>query len=93
MNFAVQPAATNVSASAGGVAIGAAITRREDDFSVVSVTFGRGVFYRESYAYTVSFDLVDAGGNGTRDLRIGRNLAAFPVWAFGSSGRNAASPG
>jgi hypothetical protein len=87
VNFAVQPAATNVSASAGGVAIGAAITRREDDFSVVSVTFGRGVFYRESYAYTVSFDLVDAGGNGTRDLRIGRNLAAFPVWAFGSSGQ------
>jgi hypothetical protein len=84
LNFAVQPGASNVTATADGAAIGASVTRREDDFSVISVTFGRGVFYLQSYAYTVSFDLVDAGGRGTRDLRIGRNLAAFPVWAFGS---------
>ena len=36
--------------------------------------------------YTVSFDLVDPGGTGTRDLRIGSSLAAFPVWAFGTQG-------
>ena len=53
---------------------------------LVEVTFGRGVFYRQSYPYTVSFDLVDPGGAGTRDLRIGSSLAAFPVWAFGTQG-------
>ena len=44
------------------------------------------IFYRQSYPYTVSFDLVDPGGTGTRDLRIGSSLAAFPVWAFGTQG-------
>ena len=93
VNFAVQPGASNLAATSGGAPIGAAFTRREDDFTVVSVTFGRGVFYRQSYAYSISFDLVDAGGNGTRDIRIGHNLAAFPVWAFGSSGEPGGSVG
>jgi hypothetical protein len=91
VNFAVQPGATNVSATSGGLGIGASVTRREDDFSVVSVNFSRGVFYRQSYAYTVRFDLVDAGGKGTRDLRIGSSLAAFPVWAFGTEGEAGSS--
>ena len=51
----------------------------------IEVTFGRGVFFQQSYAYTVTFDLVDPGGEGTRDLRIGESLAAFPVWAFGTA--------
>jgi hypothetical protein len=91
LEFAVQPGATNVAASSGGQPIGATISRREDAFSVISVTFGRGIFYRQSYAYSVSFDLVDAGGNGTRDLRIGTSLAAFPVWAFGTQGEAGSS--
>ena len=91
VNFAVQPGATNVAATAGGVPIGAVVRRREDDFSVIGVTFGRGVFYRQSYAYTVSFDLIDAGGRGTRDLRIGNSLVAFPVWAFGTADEQGSS--
>jgi hypothetical protein len=84
VNFAVQPGASNVVALSAGQAIGATVVRREEDFSVIGVTFGRGVFYQQSYADTVSFDLLDAGGRGTRDLRIGSSLAAFPVWAFGT---------
>jgi hypothetical protein len=84
VNFAVQAGAANVVAFAGGQAIGAAVTRRTDDFTLLEVTFSRGVFFHQSYAYTVVFDLVDPGGAGTRDLRIGRSLAAFPVWAFGT---------
>jgi hypothetical protein len=91
VNFAVQPGAANVSATSGGQGIGASVSRREDDFSVISVSFGRGIFYRQSYAYTVRFDLVDAGGKGTRDLRIGSSLAAFPVWAFGTEGESGSS--
>jgi hypothetical protein len=83
-SFAVQPGAANVLASSGGAAIGASITRREEGFAVIEVTFGSGVFYQQSYAYTVSFDLVDPTGHGSGDLRIGRSLAALPVWAFGS---------
>lgn len=82
--FAVQPGVSNVSASSGGQPIGAAISRRQEGFAVIDVTFGRGVFYRQSYAYTVSFDLVDPGGHGTGDLRIGHSLAALPIWAFGT---------
>jgi hypothetical protein len=91
VNFAVQPGAANVVAFAGGRQISAAITRRTDDFTVIEVTFSRGVFFRQSYAYTVAFDLVDPGGAGTRDLRIGRSLAAFPVWAFGTQGEAGSS--
>ena len=84
ITFAVQAGASNIAASSGGQPIGARVESAGDDFTAVEVTFGRGVFYRQSYAYRVSFDLVDPGGEGTRDLRIGSSLAAFPVWAFGT---------
>jgi hypothetical protein len=85
ITFAVQAGASNLTASSGGQPIGASVESVDDDFTGVEVTFGRGVFYRQSYPYTVSFDLVDPGGAGTRDLRIGSSLAAFPVWAFGTA--------
>lgn len=91
INFAVQPGATNVAASAGGQPIDARISERNDNFTIIEVTFGRGVFFEQSYAYTVSFDLVDPGGDGTRDLRIGQSLVAFPVWAFGTQGEAGSS--
>jgi hypothetical protein len=86
ITFAVPAGATNIAAASGGRPIGARAQSTDDDFTLVEVTFGRGVFYRQSYPYTVSFDLVDPGGAGTRDLRIGSSLAAFPVWAFGTQG-------
>ena len=85
ITFAVQGGATNLAASSRGQPIGARVASVDDDFTGVEVTFGRGVFYGQSYPYTVSFDLLDPGGAGTRDLRIGSSLAAFPVWAFGTS--------
>jgi hypothetical protein len=91
ISFAVPAGASNVAASAGGQSIGARIEETNDDFTTIEVTFGRGVFFRQSYRYTVSFDLVDPGGAGTRDLRIGRSLVAFPVWAFGTQGEPGSS--
>jgi hypothetical protein len=85
ITFAVQPGASKLAAFSGGRAIGARIVDSTDDFTTIEVTFNRGVFYQQSYAYVVSFDLVDPGGAGTRDLRIGESLAAFPVWAFGTA--------
>ena len=86
ITFAVQAGASNIAASSGGQAIGARVQSADDDFTAIELTFGRKIFYRQSYPYTVSFDLVDPGGAGTRDLRIGSSLAAFPVWAFGTQG-------
>ena len=86
ITFAVPAGASNIAASSGGRSIGARVQSADDDFTAIEVTFGREVFYRQSYPYTVSFDLVDPGGAGTRDLRIGSSLAAFPVWAFGTQG-------
>ena len=86
ITFAVQPGASNVSATAEGGPIAARIIAETEDYTTFEVTFGRQVFFGESYAYTVTFDLVDAGGAGNRDLRISRTVLAFPVWAFGTTG-------
>ena len=85
VTFSVQPGIVNVRASSGGASISAGIERRADEFTDVSVTFGRMLHFGESYRYAVSFDLVDPGGAAGRDIRIGRSVVAFPVWAFGSS--------
>jgi hypothetical protein len=82
--LAVQPGASNVAASSNGRAIGANITQSNADFTIIDVSFSRRVFYQQSYRFTLSFDLVDTGGPGSRDLRIGHSLVAFPVWAIGS---------
>lgn len=86
VTFAVPAGTANVAASAGGIPLATRIVEDADMHRVVEITFGRGVFYRQSYAYQVTFDLVDAGGDGTRDLRIGTSVVAFPVWAFGTEG-------
>ena len=62
ITFAVPAGATNIAAASGGRPIGARARSTDDDFTLIEVTFGRGVFYRQSYPYTVSFDLVDPGG-------------------------------
>jgi hypothetical protein len=91
VNFAAQAGATNVVAFADGRTIGAEITRRTEGFTLIEVTFAHGVFFHQSYSYTVAFDLVDPGGSGARDLRIGSSLVAFPVWAFGTQGEGGGS--
>ena len=54
ITFAVPAGATNIAAASGGQAIGARAQSTDDDFTLIEVTFGRGVFYRQSYPYTVS---------------------------------------
>ena len=56
----------------------------EDDFREIEVTFAQGVFYQQSYSFRVVFDLPDIGGAPDRDLRVGSNIVAFSVLAFGS---------
>lgn len=91
VTFAVQPGASNVAASADGAPLAARIAEQTEGYTAIEVTFAHGVFFQESYAYTVTFDLVDAGGAAGREFRIGTSLVAFPVWAFGTEGEPGSS--
>jgi hypothetical protein len=91
ITFAVQPGASNVAATAESGSLAASIVEERDDYTTIDVTFGRRLFFGESYAYAVSFDLVDAGGAGNRDFRISRSVVTFPVWAFGTTGEPGSS--
>lgn len=84
MSFAVPAAAASFTASSGSSQLGVRIQESTEDYRVIAITFSRGVFYRQSYPFRVTFDLVDAGGEAGRDVRIGRSVVAFPVWAFGT---------
>jgi hypothetical protein len=85
VNFAVQAGATNVVASSGGRALHVALDAGDSDFLEVTVTFPNGIYFEESTAYRVAFDLPDPGGAPDRNFRISPSIVAFPVWAFGSS--------
>jgi hypothetical protein len=82
--FAIPADAANVSASGSAGPLAVRTVEEADTYRAVEVEFATRVFYLESFAYTVAFDLVDAGGQADRDVRIGRSLVAFPVWAFGT---------
>jgi hypothetical protein len=83
--LAVQAGATHIAASAGGKPLAVSLDESEADFIGVTVTFAEGVFFEQSYAYRVSFDLPDPGGAPDRNLRISPSIVAFPIWAFGSA--------
>lgn len=89
--FAVQPGATHVAASSDGQGLAVALDTSDPDFVGVTVTFAEGVFFEQSVAYRVTFDLPDPGGAPDRNLRISPSIVAFPIWAFGSSGESGGS--
>ncbi|MDP9251088.1 MAG: hypothetical protein M3O78_06945, partial [Chloroflexota bacterium] len=82
--FSVQPGIVQLAASSGSIGLGATVARTASDHTEIKVAFAREVFYRQSYSFRVTFDLPDPGGVPNRDLRIGKSIVAFPVWAFGS---------
>jgi hypothetical protein len=84
VNFAVQAGATNVVASSGGHSLQVALDAGDPDFLEVTVAFPNGIYFEESTAYRVAFDLPDPGGAPDRNFRISPSIVAFPVWAFGS---------
>jgi len=53
---------------------------------VVYTTFRQRLYSGQTGTLSFEFDLVDAGGSTDRDLHIGRDVASFPVVAFGSPG-------
>jgi hypothetical protein len=83
-SFAVQAGATHLAASSGGQSLAVELDTSGPDFIGVTVNFAEGVFFQQSVAYRVSFDLPDLGSAPDRNLRISPSIVAFPIWAFGS---------
>ena len=84
-SLGVQPGATGFSASSGATQLAVKVVASTPDYVNVEVTFGSQVHYRESYSFSLGFDLPDPGGAPNRDVRVGRSIVAFPVWAFGTA--------
>ncbi len=78
--------ATNVAASSGGRPIGARVQSADANFTVIEVTFERGVFYQAELSVPRLLRPARSRRRRDRDLRISPSIVAFPVWAFGSSG-------
>ena len=85
-SLAAQPGATAFTATSGTSKLRVSVLETTAAYVAVKVSFARGVYYQQSYPFTLSFDLPDPGGAPDRDVRVGRSIVAFPVWAFGSEG-------
>ncbi len=58
------------------------VSERTADYTLLRLDLGQRLFSGKSATYTLRFDLVDPGGEPTRDVRVGETLVSFPVWAF-----------
>ena len=85
LSIHIPPGSSNVAASSSdGTPLELTVTPGADSVQV-DIGFSDQVFLGDSYAYQVTFDMIDRGGAADRDFRIGHSVVAFPVWAFGSS--------
>ena len=60
----------------------ATVSKKTATYTVVQLDLATRIFSGKSASYRLVFDLVDKGGQASRDVRIGTSLASFPVWAF-----------
>ncbi len=84
--FSIPAGAESVSALSGGKRLSVKVGSAREDLRELEVTFSRSVFYQESYAFRIVFELPDGGGAPERDLRIDSSIVAFSVLAYGSPG-------
>jgi hypothetical protein len=83
LSISIPPGSSNLRANSGGTELGITVTPDADAVRV-DIGFSEQVFLGDSFAYQVTFDMVDTGGAADRDFRIGHSVVAFPVWAFGT---------
>jgi hypothetical protein len=58
------------------------VSEKTADYTLLRLDLGQRLFAGKSATYQLRFDLVDPGGEPTRDVRVGETLVSFPVWAF-----------
>lgn len=74
--------ATNYAASANGAAAAIDVLEQTDTQVALEVALNRSVFFQQTGAFRLEFDLPTGAANG--EVRVGANVAAFPVWAVGT---------
>ena len=84
-SLAVHTEATNIVAKAGEATLRTRSTP-DDGFSVLRVDFPRDLYFEESLAFTVDFDLPGGAPRSDSDIRVGSAFATFYAWAFGDGG-------
>lgn len=62
------------------------VSKKTADYTLLRLDLGQRLFSGKSATYKLRFDLVDPGGEPTRDVRVGDSLVSFPVWAFATDG-------
>lgn len=62
------------------------VSKKTTDYTLLRLDLGQRLFGGKSATYKLRFDLVDPGGEPTRDVRVGDSLVSFPVWAFATDG-------
>jgi hypothetical protein len=67
------------------------VSKKTADYTLLRLDLGQRLFSGKSATYKLRFDLVDPGGEPTRDVRIGETLASFPVWAFATDSTSGGS--
>jgi hypothetical protein len=67
---------------AGGASARAVVSKRTSTYTLLRLDLGQRIFSGKSASYRLVFDLVDKGGAPSRDIRVGRSLVSFPVWAY-----------
>jgi hypothetical protein len=66
----------------GGGSPHAKVSKRTATYTLLELDLGARIYSDKSATYRLAFDIVDADGAATRDVRIGSSLVSFPVWAF-----------
>jgi hypothetical protein len=83
--IAIQPEATRIAATSGGVGL-VATTKPADGYLILEVRFRSSLFYHQSTAIRVTFDLPGGAPRSSSDIRVGSAFATFVAWAFGDAG-------
>ena len=87
IQLTLPPFSSDFSAtSVGGDQLPVTLESATNSSVIIVVGLAERLYSSQSWSFDLHFDMVDAGGSTDRDLRLGRNLMSFPVWAFGSPG-------
>jgi len=81
----IQPEARNIRATTGGTRL-AVSTKPADGYQTVEISFRSSLFFHQTAAVRLTFDLPGGAPRSTSEVRVGPAFATFVSWAFGDSG-------
>ncbi|HEX7225068.1 MAG TPA: hypothetical protein VF367_05775 [Candidatus Limnocylindria bacterium] len=87
----VPVGASSVTADSNGVPLAVSVAPLDETAQRADVTFHAGVFFQQTYGFTLRFLITDAGGDADRETWVRSRFVAFPVWSYGTAGAANAS--